>query len=156
MARFLGLDPGGRSSSAKRKAGEAFGWALLSGEDLPLNVVKTGTVNDAKGAVRVFADLIQEDQDPPLSVGIDAPLFWQPEGGRAVDRRVRDKIRGYGSSSATVNDVNSMPGACLIQGMMTAMLMRIRAHHTSRSSARILDAAVTIAIYRAMDCVGDL
>src|ERR1700747_2213273 len=124
MARFLGLDPGGRSSSAKRKAGEAFGWALLRGEDLPLKVVKTGTVNDAKGAVGVFTNLIQEDQDPLLSVGIDAPLFWQPEGGRAVDRRIRDRIRGYGSSSATVNDVNSMPGACLIQGMMTAMLMR--------------------------------
>jgi hypothetical protein len=43
----------------------------------PLKVVKTGTVNDAKGAVGVFADLIQEDQDPLLSVGIDAPLFWQ-------------------------------------------------------------------------------
>ena len=60
----------------------------------PLKSLKTGTVNDAKGAVSVFADLIQEDQDPLLSVGIDAPLFWQPEGGRAVDKRVRDRISG--------------------------------------------------------------
>ena len=72
MAPFLGLDPGGRSSSANRKAGEAFGWALLRGEDLHLKVVKTGTVNDAKGAVGVFTDLIQEDQDPLLSAAIDA------------------------------------------------------------------------------------
>jgi hypothetical protein len=64
MARFLGLEPGGRSNSAKRKPGEGFGWALLRGEDLPLKVVKTGTVNDAKGAVGVFTDLIEEDQDP--------------------------------------------------------------------------------------------
>jgi hypothetical protein len=93
-ARLIINDLRTQLGSAKRKAGEAFGWALLSGEDLPLKIVKTGTVNDAKGAVSVFADLIQEDQDPLLSVGIDAPLFWQPEGGRAVDKRVRDRISG--------------------------------------------------------------
>jgi Protein of unknown function (DUF429) len=86
--------------------------------------VRTGTVKDAKGALGVFIEIIKEDQDQLAAVGIDAPLFWQPEGGRAADRLVRHKITQYGSSSATVNDVNSMPGACLVQGMMTAMLLR--------------------------------
>jgi len=79
----------GSAKLAKLSAGR-----FLAERISPLKSLKTGTVNDAKGAVSVFADLIQEDQDPLLSVGIDAPLFWQPEGGRAVDKRVRDRISG--------------------------------------------------------------
>ena len=60
----------------------------------PLKSLKTGTVNDAKGAVSVFADLIQEDQDPLLSVGIDAHHSF---GNR---KAVEQSISGYVTESA--------------------------------------------------------
>jgi hypothetical protein len=56
--------------------------------------------------------------------GIDAPLFWQPAGDRHVDQLVRSAIVQLGSNGGTVNAINSMRGACLVQGLMAAMLLR--------------------------------
>jgi hypothetical protein len=117
MGFFLGFDPGGRTT-------EAFGWALLCGEELPLTVINSGTVYDAKGAFDIAISIFEGQEDQLTAVGIDAPLFWQPAGGRVVDQMVRNKITGHGSSGSTVNDINSLRGSCLIQGMMTAMLLR--------------------------------
>jgi predicted nuclease with RNAse H fold len=56
------------------------------------------------------------------AVGIDAPLFWNSAGDRAADRTVRRAITRLGSSGGTVSSVNSLRGACLIQGILVAMM----------------------------------
>jgi len=93
---------------------------------LPLAVLCTGIVQRAKGAADVVAELLDglHDELSLVAAGIDAPLFWQAAGDRMVDQMVRSKISQCGASSSTVNNVNSMPGACVIQGMMAAMLLR--------------------------------
>ena len=60
------------------------------------------------------------------AVGIDAPLYWSREGSRRSDLAVRDAIRKAGAPHAagTVQDVNSLRGACLVQGMLAALKLR--------------------------------
>ena len=110
---FLGFDPGGV---------RAFGWSALSGNQLPLQLIARGVANHAEGAVQ--AALAAIVQNSVTASGIDAPMYWQPRGDRNVDQLVRTNIVQRGSSGGTVNAVNSMRGACLIQGMMVAMLLR--------------------------------
>ena len=52
MGFFLGFDPGGRTT-------EAFGWALLCGEELPLTVINSSTVYDAKGAFDIAISIFE-------------------------------------------------------------------------------------------------
>jgi len=61
-----------------------------------------------------------------VGVGIDAPLFWVATGDRKVDKIVRSELRKRRAESpgGTVQAVNSLRGACLIQGILTAMLLR--------------------------------
>ena len=115
---YLGFDPGGAG---------AFGWCVLSGEDLPLSLYRRGAADHASGAVKAALETIGDG--PICGVGIDAPLFWQPGGparatDRIVDRSIRQHICRKGAPGGTVNAVNSMSGACLIQGIMAAMLLR--------------------------------
>ncbi len=114
---YLGLDPGGVTS---------FAWALLCGSALPLTVVATGLVEHAKAAIDAVDSMLDglDDDFVLTAVGIDAPLFWQSAGDRVVDQIVRSSIKKCGASPSTVNNVNSMPGACVIQGMMAAILLR--------------------------------
>lgn len=58
------------------------------------------------------------------AVGIDAPLFWVPAGDRNADQIVRRAITRLGSHGGTVSSVNSLRGACLIQGMLVAIRCR--------------------------------
>ena len=111
MAAFLGLDPGGA---------DAFGWCLLSGDRFPLTVLSRGVVNNAAEAVAAGLDGGWQ----LAAAGIDAPLFWQASGDRRVDELVRAAVVRQGGHNATVNHVNSMRGACLVQGMMAAMFLR--------------------------------
>jgi predicted nuclease with RNAse H fold len=60
------------------------------------------------------------------AVGIDAPLFWSPSGDRTADQIVRKAVTSLGCSGGTVSSVNSLQGACLIQGMLVAMMCRQR------------------------------
>jgi len=114
--RFIGLDPGGKKH---------FGWCVLEGRTLPLTLAKFGCVSDAAAAVdavlRVVGDAARID-----GVGIDSPLFWAPAAKRRVDSLVREAITSIGPPSAggTVQEVNSLRGACLVQGMMAAHLIR--------------------------------
>lgn len=63
-------------------------------------------------------------EESVTALGIDAPLFWAAGGDRQVDQRVRRQILKLGASGGTVNSVNSMRGACLVQGVVAGILAR--------------------------------
>ena len=117
MGYFLGLDPGGEG---------AIGWCMLESttNQPPLRLVARGIADHADGAVA--ASLYAIGTGTLKAAGIDSPLFWRPDGDRVVDQCLRKHIVRMGAHSATVNAVNSMQGACLIQGMMAAMLLRVK------------------------------
>lgn len=109
----LGLDPGGA---------KAFGWALVSGSfDAPEFVV--GGV--CSGARFTIAAAQQHLNGQPSAVGIDAPLFWSSVGGRNVDSYVRELVRPVGHTR-TVIHVNSLQGACLVEGAIASWLVTER------------------------------
>jgi len=112
---YVGFDPGGAG---------AFGWAIVAGTKLPLVLVARGVANHAQEAARAVLGAV--GQKPVMAVGIDAPLFWQPKGDRTSDQLVRNAIIQLGARGGTVNSVNSMRGACLVQGLMVAMLLRMK------------------------------
>jgi hypothetical protein len=112
---YAGFDPGGA---------EAFGWAVVSGTKLPLVLVAHGIANHAQQAVRAAIEAV--GQNALTAIGIDAPLFWRPDGDRKSDQLVRNAIIQLGARGGTVNSVNSMRGTCLVQGMMVAMLLRVQ------------------------------
>lgn len=113
MGVFLGFDPGGAG---------AFGWCVLEGNGLPLNVTARGIGNHAHDAVD--SALAAVGGKPVSASGIDAPLFWRSDGDRQVDQMVRTQIIALGAAGGTVNSVNSMRGACLVQGVMVGVLLR--------------------------------
>jgi hypothetical protein len=110
MGIYVGFDPGGFG---------AFGWAVASGDSLPLKITGHSLANHAQGA---FAAAIECASNAIDGIGIDAPLFWNPAGDRLVDQTVRRAIMQLGSHSATVGAINSLQGACLIQGILVAIL----------------------------------
>jgi len=116
MNVVIGFDPGGAGT---------FGWCVAAGSQLPLNVMAKGTNDHADGACDA-AMRAAEKEGVVAGVGIDAPLFWRRDGDRIVDRDVRQEICRLGAKGGTVNSINSMRGACLIQGVMAAMLFRQR------------------------------
>ena len=110
----VGLDPGGAA---------AFGWAILSGSfDAPQFVVG-GVCTGARAAVEAAAKHLHVD---PLAVGIDAPLFWSASGDRRADSIVRKLVCKAGGRGGTVSHVNSLQGACLVEGAIAARLVRDR------------------------------
>lgn len=107
----VGFDPGGIKS---------FGWAVLEIDSLQAIIrLDTGVVSSAPDAVNA-ASLAAGLQ--PAGVGIDAPLFWTERGDRWVDSHIRKRLIAAGGSSGTVSSVNSLQGACLVQGIITARL----------------------------------
>ncbi len=61
--------------------------------------------------------------EAPAGLGIDCPLWWSSAagGGRLADRWIRVT---YGIASGTVQSVNSLKGAVVVQGIMLAMVAR--------------------------------
>jgi hypothetical protein len=120
MSVLLGFDPGGRN---------AFGWCVVEDAPaLPLAIRTTGVANSAEQAVaEALAGVAPHET--VAAAGIDAPLFWVPHGGRLVDQAVRDATRRAGGSGRTVQSVNSLRGACLVQGILAGILLR-RQHPT--------------------------
>jgi len=114
---YLGFDPGGAG---------AFGWCLAQGTSLPLTVLALGTGNHAHDATDAALKATKQIKAQLTAVGIDAPLFWRPDGDRRVDRWIRQRIVSLGAPSGTVNAVNSLRGACIVQGMMAALILRTR------------------------------
>lgn len=110
----LGFDPGGQ---------ESFGWcvaeAVGSGE---LTLRDHGLASHAGEAVRKALDSVGE-RSRIKAAGIDSPLFWIADGDRNADKVVRSALRRYRAGS-TVQHVNSLQGACLVQGILTAYLLR--------------------------------
>lgn len=106
---LLGFDPGGIKS---------FGWAVLYvGEADSVVSLKTGVASNAPEAVRKAGQCAPA---APAGVGIDAPLFWVQEGDRRADSHIRKRVVAAGGQSGTVSSVNSLRGACLVQGILTA------------------------------------
>lgn len=107
----VGLDPGGA---------KAFGWALVTGTfDAPQFVV--GGVCSGAGAA--VAEVRKHLHCAPAAVGIDAPLFWSPTGDRRADVFVRRLVCQAGGRAGTVSHVNSLQGACLVEGAIAAHLV---------------------------------
>ena len=111
MVVLLGFDPGGING---------FGWAMLeinsegTGPRLVTGIVSTApdAVNAAKNAASSVPD----------GIGIDAPLYWVDRGDRAADIHIRRRVIAVGGVPGNVNSVNSLRGACLVQGIITARL----------------------------------
>lgn len=108
---FIGFDPGGAN---------AFGWAVLLEYNANLEVIQSSI---ASTATEAFSQASAACPTPPLAVGIDAPLFWSPSGDRNADRKVRRMVCDQGGSSGTVSHVNSLRGACLVQGVLIGKMI---------------------------------
>ncbi len=116
---ILGLDPGGNGN---------FGWCLaeVTG-DRPMTLWQWGTADNAERAVAHALEHLPRSA-MLAAAGIDSPLFWVANGDRQCDKTVRRAMRRVGASAVggTVQAVNAMRGACLIQGIMAARLLRLR------------------------------
>jgi len=116
MNILLGFDPGGAG---------AFGWCVAEhSAQLPIRIRRTGIANDAQGAVDAALSFVVNGADTVLAAAIDAPLFWVASGDRRADQLVRDRVRQSGGQSSSVQHVNSLQGACLIQGILAGLLLR--------------------------------
>jgi len=110
----LGLDPGGAN---------AFGWAVVSGTFEAPEFVAGGVCSGARAAIAAAHEHLR---DAPAAVGIDAPLFWSPLGDRCADVHVRKLVCQAGGHAGTVSHVNSLQGACLVEGAVAARLVHER------------------------------
>lgn len=108
----IGFDPGGK---------DKFGWAALCSEGDTPQIVASGTCDDARSAVDAVKAAIQSE---PAAIGVDAPLSWAYSGDRKADAAVRKLVAAKHGQSATVIHVNSLRGACLVQGILVARLAR--------------------------------
>jgi len=115
MELYVGFDPGGKGR---------FGWAMCSPEGARLRILHTGNAEHAQNAVLAVKSRLPS-QVTITGVGIDAPLFWVANGGRNSDLLVRNAIKKLGakSSGGTVQQLNSLRGACLVQGPLIAKLL---------------------------------
>lgn len=91
---------------------EAFGWRVVEDTGkLPLCFLEFGI---AQGALDAF-EVVVEHSDA-RAAGIDSPLFWTTSG-RRVGSVLRDEVKTHAAGAAsTVQTVNSLRGACLVQG----------------------------------------
>lgn len=106
---LVGFDPGGLNN---------FGWAVLEiGPAASLSRLESGAAVSSKAAWRAVTEHVTQ---PPAGVGIDAPLYWSEDGDRQADAAIRRRVIAAGGHGATVNAVNSMQGACLVQGILLA------------------------------------
>ena len=106
----LGFDPGGANN---------YGWSICKIDNCSLSIYKTGVASHAKEVIETVSAAL-----PPnarvLAAGIDAPMFWSDIGGRQVDKIVREAITHHGCRTApgTVQHVNALRGAVLVQGVL--------------------------------------
>ena len=118
MEIYLGFDPGGEKH---------FGWAVCSPKAHVLQVLTTGKADHAKEAI-YKALLTIPNKGTVVGAGIDSPLFWAEGGKRDVDNLIRRAIQKLGARSlgGTVQEINSLRGACLVQGALVAYLLHKR------------------------------
>ena len=123
----LGFDPGGQKK---------FGWAVCENTGERLRVLKTSVANDAHETITKVSEVLPEGARI-AAAGIDAPLFWGKAGNRKVDELVRAAVaeRGHVNASGTVQQVNSLWGACLVQGILLGDLLHQRFPEASITEA---------------------
>jgi predicted nuclease with RNAse H fold len=99
---WFGADPGGLNK---------FGLAALHASGR-FETQRCSSVDDALSWIK-----------QPEAVGIDCPLWWSSAagGGRLVDTWLRNTYR---IPSGTVQSVNSLRGAAVVQGVLLAMRLR--------------------------------
>ena len=119
---ILGFDPGGANR---------FGWSVCSaGADHLQQPLKTGLADDAWDALirvkKAFRDFDLPENPQVLAAGIDAPLFWGRRRNRRVDDVLRQALKKnkFPTPGGTVQQVNSLRGACLVQGVLLAKYLR--------------------------------
>jgi hypothetical protein len=61
-----------------------------------------------------------------VGCGIDCPIYWTPTADRNADDLVRRCVRSAGSKTAggTVQRINSLRGACVVQGIIAGLILR--------------------------------
>jgi len=124
---LVGFDPGGR---------KAFGWAVIAYATSTPELVASGTCSGARAAFDAARSAC--GCETPSAVGTDAPLYWVMGGDRKADREVRRCLReaiGARAASGTVGAINSLSGACLVEGVQVTRLARLHWPH-----ARITEA----------------
>ncbi len=104
----FGFDPGGQG---------AFGWAVLSLDGGVLSRLGSGTCSSAPEALAALQAMCDVQ---PAAFATDAPLFWAHAGDRVADQVVRRMVCASGGSGGTVGHVNSLRGACLVQGLLVS------------------------------------
>lgn len=117
MSVYLGFDPGGES---------AFGWCVAAdAPQLPLLRMSSGVTSGSVAAVARALSAVSPGE-AVLAVGIDAPLVWSRDGTRRSDEWLRKAIRRGGApyTSGTVQAINSLRGACLVEGILAALEIR--------------------------------
>ena len=156
---FLGFDPGGRGRCRRRNCdgncGRGnFGWSICASHNqdagcLCLKVIKSGVSCSAKGvldAVTVYLSKCLPEGNV-RAAGIDAPMFWNRSGeDRAVDKVIRAALSAKGCNTETVEPVNSLVGACLVQGNLLGPLLlhefELRITETHPTALNMLDEAM--------------
>ncbi|UKE47618.1 DUF429 domain-containing protein [Xanthomonas cerealis] len=113
MNQFVGIDPGGLS---------AMGWCVMTVRDADVRL-DTGICTGAETCINLIASCVDR---LPVAVGIDAPLYWAYDGDRVSDRRIRAAVASVGGSGGTINHVNSLRAACLVQGILAAVAIAQR------------------------------
>ena len=114
---ILGFDPGGKNQ---------FGWCVAQGTNSGhLHLCASHVASHADEAVRAALRRAAEFGRVEAA-GIDSPLFWVADGDRKADKSVRSAMKRLGAKNVggTVQQVNSLRGACLSQGVMAAHLLR--------------------------------
>jgi len=113
MNTFIGIDPGGVN---------AFGWCVMDAAlpALSVNRMVTGTCSGISEAISEIEGICETQ---PVGAGIDAPLYWALSGERKSDQKIRKAVAKAGGSPSTVGHVNSLRGACLVQGVLSAVCL---------------------------------
>jgi hypothetical protein len=114
---IVGLDPGGKGQ---------FGWCVAETTNPGLvRLRKSGTGDRAADVLKRVMQYVGHPSELGAA-GIDSPLFWVANGDRRADQVIRAAMTAFGATSAsgTVQQLNSLWGACLVQGIMAARGLR--------------------------------
>ena len=102
-----GFDPGGKS-------GNKFGWCVA--EFRPWRVIAANGASCADDAFCRASQAVETHGGRLVAAGIDAPLTWARNGGQ---RKADKHVQQWGTASG----VNSLWGACLVQGFLLAKVL---------------------------------
>jgi hypothetical protein len=116
---ILGLDPGGVGR---------FGWCVAESIGKGRVRLRESGIADHAAQALERASKHVANSERLVAAGVDSPLFWLAKGDRRADQLIRAAMKGLGATNVhgTVQQVNSLRGACLVQGVMAAHLLRIK------------------------------